>query len=80
MDQIETKTIYQMNIPEFGIGGVPVNEAAKIFGKSALWVRKGVEEGWLPIGTSTKSENRVNVYISPKLLWEYTGYIWKGEA
>lgn len=20
-----------------------------------------------------------NVYISPKLLWEYTGYIWRGE-
>ena len=38
-----------MNVPEFGIGGVPVNEAAKIFGKSALWVRKGVFKDFLRI-------------------------------
>lgn len=67
-------------VPEFGIGGVPVNTAAKVFGKSELWVKEGIAKGILPIGTFTESEpgSKRNFYISPKLLWEYTGYVWKG--
>lgn len=62
------------------VGGVPVKVAAKVFGKSEMWVRDGIKHGLLPIGTLTESDARVNVYISPKLLWEYTGYQYKGEA
>ena len=76
----------------FHAGSVPVSVAAKIFGKDPSWVRAGIVAGWLPIGTATRNGKaitdvkeinsklgRINFYISPKKLWEYTGYIWKGE-
>lgn len=66
-------------VPEFSNKKIPVKVAAKIYGKSEYWVRKGILEGWLPIGHATESENRINVYISPKKLWENTGFVWKGE-
>lgn len=64
--------------PVFGTGGVPVEVAARVYGKDATWVRQGIEDGWLPIGYMTKSGAKRNFYISPKKLWEDTGYIWKG--
>lgn len=77
----------------FATGSVPVSVAAKVYGKEAAWVRAGIIEGWLPIGKATRrgklitsideissEEGRINFYISPKLLWEQTGYIWKGEG
>lgn len=60
-------------------GGVPVKVAAKVFGKSETWVRDGILHKLLPIGTVTEAPGRMNVYISPKLLWEFTGYIYDGE-
>lgn len=70
----------QMQYPEFGIGGVPVSDAAKVFGKEPCWVRQGIRDGWLPIGYVTTKENgtKGSFYISPKKLWEETGYVWKG--
>ena len=48
--------------------------------------------GWLPIGKATRNGNlvasieemdsrygRINFYISPKRLYEETGYFWRGE-
>lgn len=77
---------------EFGRGTVPVAVAAKVLGKEQTWVRAGIIAGWLPIGVATRGGEkvtdvaamnsrygRINFYISPKLLYEYTGYIWKGE-
>lgn len=77
---------------EFGTGSVPVAVAAKVFQKDASWVRAGIIAGWLPIGKATRHGKlvtsvdeidsrlgRINFYISPKLLYEETGYIWKGE-
>lgn len=71
-----------MQYPEFGIGGVPVQTAAKVFGKDATWVRQGIIDGWLDIGYAVPSEtgNRTSFYISPKKLWEKTGYVWIGIA
>ena len=76
----------------FGEGSVPVSVAAKVYGKDATWVRAGIVVGWLPIGKATRKGKqvtkleemdgrlgRINFYISPKLLYEDTGYIWKGE-
>ena len=76
----------------FPSGSVPVAVAAKVYGKDACWVRAGIIAGWLPIGTATRKgkrvENvneidsrlgRINFYISPKKLYEETGYIWRGE-
>lgn len=73
-------------------GSVPVSVVARIYGKDASWVRSGVVVGWLPIGKATRNGQlvttidemnsrygRINFYISPKRLWEETGYLWKGE-
>lgn len=79
------------SVPEFGIGGVPVAVAAKVMGKDASWVQAGIISGWLPIGKATQEKRlitgmdqldrkkKTNYYISPKLFWEMTGYIWKGD-
>lgn len=76
----------------FAPGSVPVAVAARIYGKDATWVRAGLITGYLRIGTATRNGNvittisqmsskygRINYYISPKKLYEETGYIWKGE-
>lgn len=77
---------------KFVKGSVPVMVAARVYGKDATWVRSGIIAGWLPIGKATRNGKlitdvsdidsrlgRINFYISPKLLWEQTGYEWKGE-
>jgi len=77
---------------EFSSGSVPIAVAARVYGKDASWVRAGIISGWLPIGRATRNGKlvtsikevsslygRINFYISPKLLYEDTGYIWKGE-
>lgn len=76
---------------DFGVGSVPINVAAKVYGKDACWVRAGIIAGWLPIGHATRNGKlvttieemdsrygRINYYISPKKLFEQTGYVWKG--
>ena len=77
---------------QFHTGSVPVSIAAKVYGKDATWIRAGIICGWLPIGTATRdgqqinsldeigsSKGRINFYISPKKLWEETGFMWEGE-
>lgn len=77
---------------EFTTGSVPVSVAARIYGKDASWIRAGIISGWLPIGRATRNGQlitsldemsskygRINFYISPKKLYEETGYLWKGE-
>ena len=77
---------------EFASGSVPVAVAARIYGKDPTWVRAGIISGWLPIGRATRNGKliteieemnskygRINFYISPKRLYEDTGYIWNGE-
>lgn len=77
---------------EFAIGSVPIAVASKVYGKDSSWVRAGIISGWLPIGVATRNGElitdvkdinskygRINFYISPKKLWEDTGYIWRGE-
>ena len=81
-----------MDLDGFERGSVPVIVAARVYGKDAAWVRSGIIAGWLPIGTATRNGEkittidqmnskygRINFYISPKKLYEETGYIWKGE-
>lgn len=81
-----------MNEQEFPQGSVPVAVAARVYGKDASWVRAGIISGWLPIGKATRSGKlvttieemdsrygRINFYISPKHLYEETGFLWKGE-
>ncbi len=74
-------------------GSVPVAVAAKVYGKDPAWIRAGIISGWLPIGIATRKgqhitnlsevsskKGRINFYISPKLLFEETGYEWDGQA
>lgn len=81
-----------MNEQEFPQRSVPVAVAARVYGKDASWVRAGIISGWLPIGKATRSGKlvttieemdsrygRINFYISPKRLYEETGFLWKGE-
>ena len=81
-----------MNEITFASGSVPVAVAARVYGKDAAWIRAGIVSGWLPIGKATRNGKliteleeinskygRTNFYISPKLLYLDTGYIWKGE-
>ena len=65
---------------EFKQGGVPVAVAARVFGKDPQWVRIQMKAGLLNIGVATTAGKRTNYYISPKLLYELTGFVWKGES
>lgn len=73
-------------------GSVPVAVAAKVYGKDPSWIRAGIISGWLPIGKAVRQgkqitslddidsrKGRINFYISPRLLYEDTGYVWNGE-
>lgn len=74
---------------QFSPGSVPISVVAKVYGKDPNWVRKGIIEGWLPIGVATRdgeeitdfkkqtAKHRINYYVSPKLLYEHTGYVWR---
>ena len=70
-----------------------VHIAAKVYGRDSCWVRAGILCKWLPIGIATRDnkpvppyieemdsrKGRIAYYISPRKLWEDTGYVWKGE-
>lgn len=73
-------------------GNVPVSVAAKVYGKDPSWVRAGIIAGWLPIGIAVRKgkqisdindiaskKGRITYQISPKKLYEETGFIWRGE-
>lgn len=73
-------------------GSVPVRIAAKVYGKNSQWIREGIVSGYLPIGIATRNGKqltdiseldckygRANFYISPKKLYQETGYLWRGE-
>ena len=61
----------------FDAKNITIKEAAKIFGKSEQFVRQGIIEGFLPIGIAFKRGNssHYSYYISPKKLYEFTGYL-----
>ena len=80
-----------MDKPRLRTGSVPVRIAAMVYGKDAAWVRAGIIAGWLTIGEATRNGvkitdikqmdskyGRINYYISPKLLYEQTGFVWEG--
>ena len=76
---------------KFPMGSVRSSIGAKVYGKDPNWVRAGIIEGWLPIGTATRhgqlvtdiSEQkeklgRITYFVSPRRLYEETGYLWEG--
>lgn len=52
---------------------IKVNEAAAIMEVSPQFVRIGMQQGLLPIGTALKMSNQWTYYINEKKLEEYTG-------
>lgn len=78
-------------VPEFNGKNIPVKEAARLMGKDQQFIRQGIIRGILPIGTAfkktiidqkwntEKESSQYDFYISPRLFWEYTGIIYKGE-
>lgn len=61
-------------------GNVPVKVAARVLGKSPLYIRHAIEDKRLEIGCCSGRGKRKSYYISPKKLYELTGYEWKGET
>ena len=77
---------------QFKMGSVPISIVARVYGKDPAWVRAGIISGWLPIGVATRDGEQVtsvdqmdsrlgkiNYYISPKKLYEETGFIYEGD-
>lgn len=77
----------------FKKGSVPINVVAKVYGKDPTWVRAGIIAGWLPIGVATRNgkrvsdvqeissrKGRINFYVSPKKLYEETGFIYEEDV
>jgi hypothetical protein len=88
----QKKELNEMEQTVFGAGSVPVRVAAKVYGRDPSWVRAGIIAGWLPIGEATRNGEkitdikqmdskygRISYYISPKLLYAQTGYVWEGK-
>ncbi len=75
-------------VPEFDGKNIPITEVAKLMGKDQQFIRQGIINGKLPIGTAFKKKitdpkwndkkesSQYDFYVSPKLLWEYTGIIY----
>lgn len=79
--ELRILAIYANAPDHFPEGNVPVQYVAEKMGKDACFVRAGIEGGWLPIGYHMKQpgKKRGNYYISPKLLWEVTGILYRPE-
>lgn len=89
MESNDKKIYYE--VPKFNGKNIPVKEVAKLMGKDQQFIRQGIIKGILPIGiafkktiTDTKwnqekESSQYDFYISPKLLWEYTGIIYESE-
>lgn len=50
---------------------VPVSVAAKLMGKSDMYVRTGLQCGRLPFGSAVKSTTKWSYHISPQALRAY---------
>ena len=82
------RNIYSYDVPKFDGKNVPVKDVAKLMGKDQQFIRQGIINGKLPIGTAFKKKildskwneekesSQYDFYISPKLLWEYTGTVY----
>ena len=82
-NKINDKIYY--DVPEFDGKNVPIKEVAKLMGKDQQFIRQGIIKGILPIGVAfkksisdnSKESSQYDFYVSPILLWEYTGILYK---
>jgi hypothetical protein len=68
------------NIPEFPAENIPVTIAASIMGKDQMFIREAMKRGILDLGVCYKKDDssQYDFYVSPRKLWELTGYVYKG--
>jgi hypothetical protein len=61
---------------------VPVKDVARIMKKDEQFIRLALQSELLPIGFAMKKGNssQYDYYVSPKLLYEYTGYVYSGPS
>lgn len=72
-------------VPEFSAGSVPLKVVSKVLDMKPDTIRNKMEDGTLDLGIIYKARKKRgkrsyrNTYISPKKLYDLTGYVWKGE-
>lgn len=68
-------------LDKFDGSNVPIKIVAQVMKKDPQFIRLAMQKGLLPIGFAYKSDNstQYNYYVSPKLLYEYTGYLYQEE-
>lgn len=75
MVDLTNKTVDEL----YNGGNVPVTVAAKVMRKDPMFIRIGLQRGLLPFGVAIKKDahgKQFDYYISPKLFYEYTGFLW----
>ena len=55
------------------VGRIKVTEAAALLNVSDQFIRIGLQQGKLPIGSALKMSSRWTYLISPQMLAEYSG-------
>ena len=71
--------ISNLSMPHFSGRHVPINKVSEIMAKNPQCIREGLKSGKLPIGFAIPNDvGGYTYYISPKLLYEYTGAIVNG--
>lgn len=81
MAERKSKAPERVSGPKYSGANVPVSVVAKIMKKDQQFVRQAMIQGILPIGCVFKKEGsgQYDYYISPKLLYEFTGYVYENE-
>ena len=75
MSDLETMTTDEL----YSGANVPVTVAAKVMRKDPMFIRIGLQRGLLPFGVAFKKDahsGQYDYYISPKLFFEFTGYMY----
>ncbi|MBR4626548.1 MAG: hypothetical protein IKO47_02385 [Ruminococcus sp.] len=75
MVDLTNKTVDEL----YNGANVPVTVAAKVMRKDPMFIRIGLQRGLLPFGVAIKKDEhgkQFDYYISPKLFYEYTGFLW----
>ncbi len=66
---------FQEFLEELEAKTISVKEASKLMGKSEQFIRVGLRNNRLPFGVAVQLSSQWTYYISPKLFYEYIGYV-----
>ena len=76
----QEKVEVYLDTPRFSGNNVPIEVAARVMKKDRVYVTQGLRDQRLPFGVAFKRDgsSHFDYYISPKLFWEFTGYVYEG--